>query len=85
MFLLNFWRAVQYGDRAELIKYADFPAHETELLERHRYLIRKHKDLPAEAKTEVDFEIEKLELGAWRNRLLKNDQFEFKINSPSRL
>ncbi len=34
LFLLNFWRAVQYGDHSELIKYADFPAHETELLER---------------------------------------------------
>lgn len=76
LFLLNFWRAVQYGDRAELIKYADFPAHETELPERHRHLMEKHKDLPAEAKTEAAYEIEEIELLAWRNRLLKNDQFE---------
>lgn len=76
LFLLNFWRAVQYGDHAELIKYADFPAHETELLARHRQLVEKHRDLPDEAKSEVAYEIEEIELLAWQKHLIGNDQFE---------
>ncbi len=38
--------------------------------------MEKHRDLPDEAKSEAAYEIEELELRAWQNRLIVNDQFD---------
>lgn len=41
LLLLNFWRAVQFGNIEELVKSAVFPQHETELLLRRQFFIDK--------------------------------------------
>lgn len=76
LFLLNFWRAVQYGDRAKLVKYVDFPAHEEELLARRRYMMEQQENLDGEPETDQEFENMAAELRARRKYLLeKRDNF----------
>lgn len=89
LFLLNFWRAVQYGDLSELLKYADFPAHEKEILARRRYMMDRQEELEGKlkfkaeiaAEDETDPEIKESELHARGEYQLNKDLFAAKLEN----
>ncbi len=58
--LMNFWRAVTFGDVEQIIKYADYPAQELETIQRRVYILSQESSLQEKLSSSLESHDDKL-------------------------